>query len=99
MAPVLPPSLREGAMLQDFRVALRLLAKNPTFTAAACLTLAIGIGGATAMFTVLDAALLRPLPFPPPERLRLGWGEFPPGARAALSPPHFLGYRPETRQP
>ena len=43
-------------MLQDLRVALRLLAKNPTFTAVVCLTLAIGIGGTTAMFTVVDAA-------------------------------------------
>jgi putative ABC transport system permease protein len=84
-------------MLQDLRVALRLLAKNPTFTAAACLTLAIGIGGTTAMFTVVDAVLLRPLPFPEPQRLVWGWGRFPQGDRASISPPDFLDYRRETR--
>src|SRR5262245_63956023 len=85
-------------MLQDLRVALRLLARNPSFTAAACLTLAIGIGGTTAMFTVVDAVLLRPLPFPEPEQLVWGWGKFPQGDRASISPPDFVDYRSEARK-
>jgi putative ABC transport system permease protein len=85
-------------MLQDFRGALRLLAKNPTFTTAVCLTLAIGIGGTTAMFTVVDAVLLRPLPFPEPERLVWGWGKFPQGDRASISPPDFVDYRRDVRK-
>jgi putative ABC transport system permease protein len=85
-------------MLQDLRVALRLLAKNPTFTAVVCLTLAIGIGGTTAMFTVVDAALLRPLPFPEPESLVWGWGKFPQSDRASISPPDFVDYRRYVRK-
>jgi putative ABC transport system permease protein len=85
-------------VIQDLRVALRLLAKNPTFTAAACLTLALGIGGTTAMFTVVDAVLLRPLPFPEPDRLVWGWGKFPQGDRASISPPDFVDYRRDARK-
>src|SRR6185503_17047390 len=98
MAPVLPRSQAEGSMLQDLRVALRLLARNPTFTVSACLTLAIGIGGTAAMFSVVDAVLLRPLPFPQPERLVWGWGKFPQGDRASISPPDFQDYRREARK-
>ncbi len=56
-------------MLQDLRYSLRQLGRQPSFTILAALTLALGIGVSTALFSVIDAALLRPLPYPNPEEL------------------------------
>src|SRR5262247_1313675 len=69
-------------MYNDFRFAIRQLGKNPGFTAAAVLTLALGIGANTAIFSVVNGVLLKPLAYREPERivtiLHNGWDPVAP---------------------
>jgi len=85
-------------LLQDMRYGARMLVKNPGFTLIAVFTLALGIGANTAIFSVVNAVLLRPLPYAEPERLVWLWGNVRGGtSRASVSPPDFLDYREQNR--
>jgi predicted permease len=83
------------AVLQDVRYALRWLGRNPIFTIAVITTLALGIGATTAVFSVVDSLLLRPLPYPNSERIVRIWNTFSPRGmnEIPLSEPEFLEYR------
>jgi predicted permease len=87
-------------MRQDMGYAVRVLRRTPGFTAAALLTLALGIGTTTAIFSVVQAVLLRPVPFPQPERLVLMWetDRNSGTTREPASIPDFVDYRERSRQ-
>src|SRR5262245_16239792 len=72
-------------MLNDFRYAFRQLLKNPGFTTVAVFTLALGIGATTAVFSVVYAVVLRPLPFPESERLVALWTRTPQFERLPMA--------------
>ena len=86
-----------GTIFKDIRYGIRSLARHPGFTAVAVITLALGIGANTAIFSVVNAVLLRPLPFNDPDRIVWVWDTQPQLATAPTSLPDFLDWKEQNR--
>ena len=81
------------ALWQDVKHAARSLRRTPGFTITAVLTLALGIGLNGALFSVLNAVVLRPLPYPEPGRVVGVWNSWNDTPRATISPAEYFDYR------
>ncbi len=92
-------SILFGTFLQDLRYALRNLGRNPGFTIVAMLTLALGIGANTTIFSVITNTLLKPLPFPDSDRLVLVWETFGKGPDNwnIVSAPNFWDFQKQSQ--
>src|ERR1035437_5491546 len=92
---------RSGRLLaglgQDLRYGFRTLSKDPGFTAVAMLALALGIGANTAIFSVVNGVLLRPLSFPDPDRVLMIYESNAEFSRASVAYPNYLDWRRESR--
>ena len=86
-----------GDLWQDLRYAARMLRKAPGFSAAAILTLALGIGANSAIFALVDATLLRPLPFPHPHRLVMVYERSESSSRSPVSPLNLADWNSRSR--
>lgn len=87
-----------GSILQDIRYGMRKLAKHPGFTMIAALTLALGVGANTAVFSVVNSILLRPLPLPDSQRLMVLFNtDDPSGQSRVVSYPDFFDWQRESR--
>jgi predicted permease len=86
-----------ASLAQDLRYGFRTLRKNPGFTAVAMLALALGIGANTAIFSVVNGVLLRPLAYPDPGRLLLIFETNPELGQSSVAYPNFLDWRRENR--
>jgi putative ABC transport system permease protein len=86
-----------GTLLQDIRYGLRMLARNPGFALVAVLTLALGIGANTAIFSLVNAIILRPLPFPDSRQLVLALGRTKQVSRTGISYSDFEDWRKQSR--
>jgi predicted permease len=87
-----------GQVAQDVRYAIRLLARWPAFSAVVFATIALGVGGTATIFSALDAALLRPLPYPAADRLVRVFETLDTGGRNQVSAGAYLDWREHTRR-
>ena len=86
------------SVIKDLRFAFRALLKRPAFTVIALVALALGIGANTAIFSLVNAVILKPLPFPEPDRLVWVYANIRNGAnRASVSPLDFLDSRNQNK--
>jgi putative ABC transport system permease protein len=85
-----------NTLLQDLKHSLRACVHSPGFVLTVIATLAVGIGANTAIFSVLNAVLLKPIPFPDPDRLVMMMNTSPQGSGPAASPAKFQHYREQT---
>ncbi|HET7840545.1 MAG TPA: ABC transporter permease, partial [Terriglobia bacterium] len=86
-----------GTFIQDLKYGFRMLAKNPGFTAIAVVTLALGIGANTAIFSVVNGVLLNPMPYQEPDRLVALYSKTPEFEHSSISYPNFLDWVRENR--
>jgi hypothetical protein len=93
LEPPLVPVDHEEVLMFDLRLALRALGRSPGFTFVAVGTLALGIGAATAVFSLVDHGLLRPLPYEEPERLVVVWTETPTSPSPTVPGPDLWDYQ------